>query len=205
MCVCVCMCVCCDAQLVNTISQSHWEQEAYCFWWRAKIIWGQQGSNWLWKPCKHDISRRETWPNLIFGMKMYHPEYKKPIVYGAGQHGSICENIVNTISQEGKHQQISYFVCWCTIFSARSQLWRSKVIWGQHESICENLANRISQEGTLGQISYLVSWCAIFSARSLSLFVEVKGHLGSTWVNLWKPCKQDISRRETWTDLIFDM
>ena len=42
------------------VGVSHWVQEAYCFWWRPNVIWGQQGSK-LWKPCKHDISRREAW------------------------------------------------------------------------------------------------------------------------------------------------
>ena len=28
---------------------------------------------------------RETWTNLIFGVLVYHIEYKKPIVFGRGQ------------------------------------------------------------------------------------------------------------------------
>ena len=35
--------------------------------------------------CNHDISRREAQTVLIFGMLVYHIEYKKPIVFGGGQ------------------------------------------------------------------------------------------------------------------------
>ena len=35
--------------------------------------------------CKHDISSREARADLIFGVLMFHIEYKKPIVFGGGQ------------------------------------------------------------------------------------------------------------------------
>ena len=77
------------------------------------MIWGQERSN-----CSNhvnNISRREAWTNLIFGMYMYPIENKKPIVFGRG-HRSFgvsrgqTENLVNTISQEGKLGQLSYLV-----------------------------------------------------------------------------------------------
>ena len=49
----------------------------------VEVIWGQQGSN-----CENlvnNISRRETCTDLIFGMKVYHIDYKNPIVFGGGQ------------------------------------------------------------------------------------------------------------------------
>ena len=57
-------------------------------------------------------------------------------------------------------------------------------------------------EGKLGQISYLVCRCTLLKTRRLLFFMDVKGHLGSTGVKLWKTCKHDMSRREAWTDLI---
>ena len=119
--------------------------------------------------------------------------------------------LVNTISQEGKLGQISYLVCRCTTLSTRTLLFLVEVkghlgstgvkLW-KH---CKNLVNMISQQGKLGQISYLVCMCTTLSTRTLLFLVEVKGHLGSTGVKLWKPCKHDISRREASTDLIFGM
>ena len=97
--------------------------------------------------------------------------------------------LVNTISQGGKlGRSHIYYVgvphCfWC----------RSKVIWGQQESNCENLVNNISQEGKLWQISYLVCRWTTLSTITLLLLVEVKGHLGSTWIKLWT-CKLDMLR-----------
>ena len=67
------------------------------------------------------------------------------------------------------------------------------------------LVNTLSQEEKLGQISYLVCRCITLSTGSLLCLVEVKGHLGSIGVKLWKPCKHDISRREAWTNLILGM
>ena len=119
--------------------------------------------------------------------------------------------LVNTISQEGKLGQISYLVCRCTTLSTRTLLFLVEVkghlrstgvkLW-KH---CKNLVNTKSQEGKLRQISFLVCRSATLRTRSLLFLVEVKGHLGSTGVKLWKPCKHDISSREAWTDLIFGM
>ena len=55
------------------------------------------------------------------------------------------------------------------------------------------LVNTISQEGKLGQISYLVCRCTTLSTRSLLFLVEVKGHLRSTGVKLWKHCKNLVN------------
>ena len=44
-----------------------------------------------------------------------------------GQQGSNCENLVNTISQEGKLGQLSYLVCCCITFSTRSLLVLAKI------------------------------------------------------------------------------
>ena len=95
--VCVCACAC-DAYLVNTISQEgKLGQISYlvcmCTTLSTRSILflvkvkGHLGSREvkLLKPCKRDISRREAWTNLIFGMYMYPIEYKKPIGFGGGQ------------------------------------------------------------------------------------------------------------------------
>ena len=63
---------------------------------------------------------------------MYHIEYKKPIDFGGGQrsfgvNGSNCENLVNTISQQGKLRQSSYLVYRCTTLSKRSLLFLVEV------------------------------------------------------------------------------
>ena len=55
----------------------------------------------------------------------------------------VTAQLVNTISQEAKHGQISYLVCRCITLSTRSLLFLSKVIWGQQGSNCENLVNMI--------------------------------------------------------------
>ena len=92
-CVCVCMrvcvCVCVTPACKHDISRReawtdliwyvgvpYWVQEPYCFWWRSKVIWGQQGSN--------------------------------------------CQNLLNTISQEGKLGQLSYLISWCTTLSTKA-------------------------------------------------------------------------------------
>ena len=60
-------------------------------------------------------------------------------------------------------------------------------------SNCESRVNTISQAGILEPITYLVCRCTVSSTRSLLLLVEVKSHLGTTEVKLWKPCIHDIS------------
>ena len=75
---------------------------------------GQQGSNCV-KPRKHDISRREDFTDLIFGVQVYHNEYKKHIVLvevkdHLGSTRVEFENLLNTISQVGKLGQLSYLV-----------------------------------------------------------------------------------------------
>ena len=166
----------------------------------------------LWKPCKHDISRRETWTDLLFSMLVYLIEYKKPIVFGGGQRsfevnrGQIvkpCKQYLKKGSLDRSHIWYVGVPCW--VQKAYCFWWRSKVIWGQQGSNCGNHVNTLSQKGKLGQISYLVCRCTLLSTRSLLLLVEVKGHLGSTEVKLWKPRKHNGSRREAWTDLIFGM
>ena len=107
--------------------------------------------------------------------------------------------LVNTISQEGKLGQISYLVCRCTTLSTRTLLFLVEVkghlrstgvkLW-KH---CKNLVNTISQEGKLGQISYLVCKSATLRTRSLLFLVEVKAHLRSTGVKLWKHCKNLVN------------
>ena len=87
---------------------------------------------------------------------------------------------------------VCMYVCMCVCVCVCVCVWRL-------------LVNTISQEGKLGQISYLVCRCTTLSTRTLLFLVEVKGHLGSAGVKLWKPCKHNISRRETCTDLIFGM
>ena len=100
-------------------------QEAYCFWWRSKVIWGQP-----WLNCENIVntSRREAWTDLIFIYYVGVPySLQEAYCFGGGQisfgvniHESICEDLVNRISQEGKLGQITYLVYRCTIFSARS-------------------------------------------------------------------------------------
>ena len=113
--------------------------------------------------CKHDISRREAWTDLIFGISVYHIEYKNPIVFGGGQrsfgvNGSKCINLVNTISQKWKLGQVSYLIYWCTTLSMKSLLFLVEVKGhlGSTGSKCVNLVNTISQERKLGKISYML-------------------------------------------------
>ena len=83
--------------------------------------------------------------------------------------------------------------------------WRSKVIWGQQRSKSENIVNTISQEEKVGWISYFACRLPIFIRWSLLFVVEVKGHLRSPEVRVWKHHKHDISRREAWMNLILGM
>lgn len=65
--------------------------------------------------------------------------------------------------------------------------------------------NLISQQGELEPISYLLHRCTALNRRTPSLLVKVEGHFGSTGIKLWKPWKDNISRRDAWTNLTFGM
>ena len=180
--------------------------------WRSKVIRGQQGSNcenlvnmisqaWKLGQISYVVCRCITLSkrSLLFlvevkghlgstGVKLW-----KPCKHDISSKGSLDRSHIWYVAVPHWVQEAYCF--W----------WRSKVIWGQQGSNCENLVNMISQARKLGQISYLVCRCATLSTRSLLFLVEVKGHLRSTGVKLWKPCKYDISRREAWTVVIFGM
>ena len=121
---------------------------------------------------------------------------------GMRVHACVC-GVTPSLSQEGKHGAISYLVCRCTTLSTRSLLFLVEVTWGQQGSNCENLVNMISQAGKLGRIQCsTVCRCSTWSASIVLFLVEVKGHLGSTWVKLWKPCiylkKESLDRSHIW-------
>ena len=44
--------------------------------------------------CKHDISRREAWTDLIFGMYVYHIKYNTPVVFVEVK-GHLISTVVN--------------------------------------------------------------------------------------------------------------
>ena len=114
--------------------------------------------------------------------------------------------VINVKDQENVVWQFCYFLVSMIIIIVTFAFMMACVCMYVCMYVCDAyLVNMISQEGKLGQISYLVCRCTTLSTRTLSFLVEVKGHLGSTGVKLLKPCKHDISRRETWTILIFGM
>ena len=67
--------------------------------------------------------------------------------------------------------------------------WRSKVIWGHQRSKPENLVNTISWDRDDRHFSYLGYRFVMSRGRTLLFLVEVRGHLRSPEVKLWKPHK----------------
>ena len=63
---------------------------------------------------------------------------------------------------------------------------RSEVIWGHQRSKTKNLVIVISQGRNGRQFSYLIYGFVMLRERTLLFLVEVRGHLRSQEVKLWK-------------------
>ena len=64
--------------------------------------------------------------------------------------------------------------------------WRSEVIWGHQRSTTKNLVIVISQGRNGRQFSYLIYGFVMLRGRTLLFLVEVRGHLRSQELKLWK-------------------
>ena len=85
---------------------------------------------------KYDISRRESWTVVIFGILLYPIESRSKVIWG--HQTSNCENLTNTIYEDGETwRDLMFSIAYCMLtyhmIEYRSLL---LVILGQQFNVC---------------------------------------------------------------------